>query len=269
MKIADAVVAASLVALVGCSETKAPPPAEAAQAAAPAQVAAPAHPPAAAASQPAAAGVAGITGKVLETMDSGGYTYAHLDLGAMGKVWAAGPLTKLEVGSTVGFKGGTEMRGFESKTLNRTFDSIYFVEAFQGGGAPAPAAAPAAPAGAASMPAQAGAPHPSPTVDVGSIAKAEGGLTVEEVFAQAAALNGKEVVLRAKVVKYNGGIMGKNWLHVQDGTGAAGTNDLTVTTSAPAELGQVLLIKGTLATGKDFGAGYKYAVLIEDATLTQ
>ena len=91
----------------------------------------------------------------------------------------------------------------------------------------------------------------------------------EEVFAQAAALNGKEVLLRAKVVKYNGGIMGKNWLHVQDGSGAAGTNDLTVTTSAPAELGQVLLIKGTLATGKDFGAGYKYAVLIEDATLTQ
>ena len=62
--------------------------------------------------------------------------------------------------------------------------------------------------------------------------------------------------------------MGKNWLHIQDGTGAEGTNDLTVTTSGTAKVGDTVLVSGVLVTDKDFGYGYKYAVLIEDAQVT-
>ena len=62
--------------------------------------------------------------------------------------------------------------------------------------------------------------------------------------------------------------MGKNWVHVQDGTGGSGTNDLTVTTNATAAVGDTVLVRGKLGADKDFGFGYKYDILIEDAALT-
>jgi hypothetical protein len=73
------------------------------------------------------------------------------------------------------------------------------------------------------------------------------------------------------VVKFNGGILGTNWIHLQDGTGSAenGTNDLTVTTSGTASVGDVVTATGTLVTDKDFGAGYTYAVMLENAELTE
>ena len=63
--------------------------------------------------------------------------------------------------------------------------------------------------------------------------------------------------------------MGKNWLHIQDGTGdpAKGTRDLVVTTADLAAVGDVVTVSGTLARNKDFGAGYKYKVIVEDATI--
>ena len=61
--------------------------------------------------------------------------------------------------------------------------------------------------------------------------------------------------------------MGKNWAHVQDGTGAAGANDLTVTTPSTAKVGDKVLVEGIVAVDKDFGYGYKYEVLIDNATL--
>jgi hypothetical protein len=75
------------------------------------------------------------------------------------------------------------------------------------------------------------------------------------------------VVVRAKVVKYNPQIMGKNWLHLEDGTGKAGSNDLTVTTNGEAKVGDTVLVTGVVTTNKDFGAGYKYDVILEDANV--
>ena len=98
------------------------------------------------------------------------------------------------------------------------------------------AAAPQAAAPAAQPAPQMTEPHPMPAaapaaaVDLAGIAKAEGGLTVAEVFADPAKLAGQKVIVRGKVVKTNAGIMGTNWVHVRDGSGAEGTNDLTVTT---------------------------------------
>ncbi len=276
MKILKAVLATSFVALGGCTEAKKAPKAPSAPA--PAQAAKPSSQPSKAwqpaTTEAARPGTPGVSGKVAETMNSGGYTYVLIDTGANGKVWAAGPNTAVKVGDTVGFTGGSEMRGFVSKTLNRTFETIYFVGALKvaGAAAPAPAAASQpAPSAAASQPAAkkaASQPAAAP-VKAGDVKKAEGGLTVAEVFAQATALSGKQVVLRGKVVKYNGGIMGKNWLHIQDGTGAAGTNDLTVTTDSVAAVGDVVMVKGVLTTNKDFGSGYKYAVLVENASISK
>ena len=64
------------------------------------------------------------------------------------------------------------------------------------------------------------------------------------------------------------GIMGKNWLHVKDGTGTSGTDDLVVTTSVTAKVGDKVLVNGKVSSDKDFGSGYRYDVIIEDAEVT-
>lgn len=135
--------------------------------------------------------------------------------------------------------------------------------------------APAAGEPAASAPVS--MPHPKPTaepdddeeLDLAGITKAEGGKTVAEIYAEGDQLAGTQVTVRGKVVKANPDIMDKNWLHVRDGSGGEGTNDLTVTTSAatPA-IGATVVVSGTLAVNKDFGMGYVYPVVLEDAEVT-
>lgn len=132
----------------------------------------------------------------------------------------------------------------------------------------------AAPSEAAPAGLPAGEPHPMPAapteaVDLTGIARAEGGKTVAELFAEKDQLAGQPVVIRGKVVKSNPGIMGKNWLHVRDGSGTEGTNDITVTTAADvAKVGDTVLVKGPVTLNKDFGMGYQYDVIIEDAEVT-
>jgi len=192
-----------------------------------------------------------VSGTVVETMSSGGYTYAKLERGGS-QAWVAGPETPLAVGAKVGQTRGSLMTAFRSDTLKRTFDQIYFVASLTpiAGGGAAPAVTIAA-----------------PNAPVGKIEPAKGGTTIAAIFAGKATLTGKPVVVRGKVVKVNNGILGKNWLHIQDGTGAAGTNDLIVTTAATVTKDDVVTVRGNIATNKDFGAGYAYAVMIEDATI--
>ncbi|CAN5883706.1 hypothetical protein BH11MYX3_BH11MYX3_33850 [soil metagenome] len=189
----------------------------------------------------------GVSGTVVETMDSGGYTYAKLDHGGT-IVWVAGPETKLAVGTRIGSVTGSLMTGFQSTTLKRTFDEIYFIPAFAIDGAVAPAA-----------------PHPSVLAmaqKVETIAPPAGGQTIASLAGDKGSAAGTAVLVRGKVVKVNNGILGHNWVHLQDGSG-----DLTLTTDATLTLGQVVAMRGTVARNKDFGAGYTYAVLLENATV--
>ena len=116
-------------------------------------------------------------------------------------------------------------------------------------------------------------PPPAPAPDTAPIkvAKASGAnaRTVAEVVMKSAELKDKPVVVSGKVVKYNPAIMGKNWVHLRDGSGDAAkeTNDILVTTAAQAKVGDVVTVSGVVRTNKDFGSGYTYKVLIEDATL--
>ncbi len=111
------------------------------------------------------------------------------------------------------------------------------------------------------------AAQPAASVDVANVAKAEGGKTVAEIFAEKDALANQQVTFRGKVVKVNPGVMNMDWLHVRDGSGAEGTNDLTVTTvSQPAaKVGDTVLVTGTVTTNKDYGMGYQYPVIVEKA----
>lgn len=213
------------------------------------------------AATPAVQADAGLSGKVAETMDASGYTYVLVDNGTE-QIWVAGPQTAVKVGDEVYIPEGSAMPNFESKTLGRTFEQIIFASAIMVGGADQSMAAGAVP-GAKPQAAAAAVP-----VDFSGLKKPEGGKNVAEVFAGRQGLNGKNVVLRGKVVKFMSGIMGKNWLHVKDGTGAPGTDDLVVTTQAEAKVGDTVLINGTFAADKDFGSGYRYDAIVEDAQVT-
>jgi hypothetical protein len=236
----------ALTLLAGCGEDTPAPTPEAAKPSAQA-------PPVAPESAP------GKTGKVTETMDAAGYTYVLVDTGAE-KFWAAAPQFAVKVGDDVVVPEGMPMPDYHSKTLDRTFDVVYFVPSVLVGGA-------------ANLTGDMPAGHPKTVVaatdiDLTGIKAAEGGLTVADVFAKKAELAGKPVTVRGKVVKFSPEIMGKNWIHLQDGSGVAGSNDLTVTTTAMAKLGDTVVINGTLSVGKDFGYGYAYDVIIEDAAVT-
>lgn len=93
--------------------------------------------------------------------------------------------------------------------------------------------------------------------------------TLAEILTKSGELKDKPVSVRGKVVKYNEEIMGKNWLHLRDGSGAEAdkTNDLLVTTKSAARAGDVVIASGVVRLDKDFGAGYSYKVMLEDATL--
>jgi hypothetical protein len=216
-----------------------------------------------------AAGAGEVKGKVVETMNSGGYTYVLIDTGGT-KAWAAAPQFVVKVGDTVAVAEAMPMLNYHSKTLNRTFDAVYFSGNVAVNGKPSAAGAVAPTTGdlpAGHPPTAPGVASPAAS-DFSGLKKAPDGQTVAEIHAGKAKLAGKAVTVRGRVVKYNGGIMGKNWLHIRDGSGAEGTNDLTVTSPAgKAKVGDVVLIKGKLATDRDFGGGYKYGVIVEDATV--
>lgn len=106
------------------------------------------------------------------------------------------------------------------------------------------------------------------STEADKVAAAKDVVKIEEVFAKKDTLNGSKITVKGEVVKFNSGIMGKNWVHIQDGSGKPGTNDLTATTQDTAKVGDKVIVTGTLAVGKDFGAGYQYEVILEDASLT-
>lgn len=215
-----------------------------------------------------------LRGKVKETMNAAGYTYVLMAT-ERGDVWAAASTFAVAVGDEVEMASIIPMHDFHSRKLDRTFDVIQFVGSARvmGGTATATAAAPTAqlPPG---HPPVAGAttaskPGEATTPKVAKIEKLADGLTVAELFGKKAELSGKSVKFRGRVVKASRGILGKNWLHIQDGTGAAGTNDITVTSLAGfAAPGTVVIIEGTLGLDRDFTAGYVYDVIVEDATVT-
>lgn len=91
--------------------------------------------------------------------------------------------------------------------------------------------------------------------------------TVAVLHQSKAALAGKTIRAQGKVVKVNNGIMGRNFIHVQDGTGDANSNNLIVTSKQTANVGDQVTISGVVAVNRDFGGGYSYALLIEEASI--
>jgi hypothetical protein len=200
-----------------------------------------------------------ISGKVVESMDSGGYTYVNIEKDGK-NTWVAIPTSKVLVGQDLSFFPGAVMMNFRSKTLDRTFENIIFSRGIMGQ------------QGMGSSAGSAGQEKATPSKDMTiKVEKASGpdAYTVAELYEKSAGLDGKTVVFRGKVVKFSPKIMGMNWIHIQDGSGetSKGSNDITVTSQDVISQGDVVTVKGKLHTNKDFGSGYKFAVIVEEASL--
>ncbi|MFZ0454966.1 MAG: hypothetical protein WAM24_14560 [Ignavibacteriaceae bacterium] len=189
---------------------------------------------------------------VLDNMDASQYTYLKVKENDS-EYWIAVPQMEVQKGETLYFGKSMEMKNFRSETLNKTFDSVLFVDHVS-----------KTPNEMTSVP-----NHPklnSVKEDV-SVKPVSGGKTIAQIYADKSSLAGKTVTVRGKVIKFNPNIMGRNWIHIQDGTGSANNYDLMITSKDIVKVGDVVVAEGTVAVNKDFGAGYSYPVMVEDASV--
>jgi preprotein translocase subunit YajC len=200
--------------------------------------------------------VATISGKVVETMDSGGYTYVNLQKNG-NTTWVAVPQMKVTVGQEMSFAPGMVMNNFKSNSLNRTFDTIVFSTGIAGQ--------------ESKVSWQKSSEGKQTETKKIKVEKASGpnAYTVAELYEKSASLDKKNIVVKGQVVKVSQGIMGKNWVHIQDGSGDAskGSHNIVATTQDLPSVGDTVTAKGTLYKDKDFGSGYKYAVIVEEASV--
>ena len=191
----------------------------------------------------------------------GASTYSYVRVQEDGKeYWIAAPLSRIVIGDTYRFSDAMEMKDFESKELNRIFPEIYFVAELR--------SADNSNVSFAEPEMQAVDMNAiKPDVNAGEIAEEQmaGSMTIAEVFRQKDQLKGKPVRVTGKVTKYNPAIMNVNWVHIQDGSEHEGEFDLTITTLDEVQMGEVVTLEGVLTLDKDFGAGYFYKVIVEQA----
>lgn len=194
---------------------------------------------------------------VKEKIDGGGYVYLNVE--EDGKdYWMAITNMPIEVGNTYYYNGGMVMKDFISKHLDKTFEAITFAEGIR-----------------LTEEVQVTEDHvhehssemEAAAVMTEKIEKAKGGNSLEEVFKNRATLDKKNVIVKGKVVKVNNGIMDKNWVHIEDGSQFNNEKDLTITTQETVKEGDIVTFKGTIVLNKDFGAGYVYDIILEEATL--
>jgi hypothetical protein len=192
--------------------------------------------------------------KVLDYMDVPNYTYLHV-LENGNEYWIAAPQMKTEKEEILYYLHGTKMKDFHSDALNRTFPSIYFVQSI-------------------SQNLQQGQTISSVHQQANlsqrekiSVEPLGDGKTVAQIYSHRDKLSGMIVKIRGKVVKYNQGIMSRNWIHIQDGTESNGSFDLLITGKDETSLGQIIIVEGKIVLNKDFGSGYSYPVLLEDAKI--
>ncbi|MBW2244262.1 MAG: hypothetical protein JRH01_19950 [Deltaproteobacteria bacterium] len=180
----------------------------------------------------------GLSGPILWTRDVTGYTYVQIDM-EHGEIWAAVPRTSVRVGDVVHLVGAEPIANFYSPTLDRRFDRIYFAERLR-------------------------VDRPD------SAASIAGVRTVGEILTAPKDLIGMQVTVRGEIVKFTRAVMGRNWLHLKDGSVAPdGSDDLAITTQASVALGSTVSMRGILQIDRDFGFGYRYGVLIEDAIIVE
>jgi len=197
--------------------------------------------------------------EVAEVIQANSYSYLKVKENA-GERWMAVTKQEIQPGEVYYYDEALQMTNFHSKDLDRTFEVIYFVNQIS-----------KSPLGHNHSGGMMGG-SPSEKVDPGQksniqLEKADGEITIAEIFGNREAYSGKEIEIRGVVVKVNKQIMGKNWIHIQDGTNSNEKFDLTITSQDLAEVNDQVTFKGKITLEKDFGSGYFYDVIMEKAIL--
>jgi hypothetical protein len=202
---------------------------------------------------------------VKEAIQAGEYTYLKVTEDDAEK-WLAAPACIPIVGSTYYYKGGQEMKNFQSKQLNRTFESVYFIDNLSSVPLSDSATANNNPQANMTDMTQHIAKTTSEKVDV-KISPVSGGITIAELYKNKASYAGKTVKVKGKVTKFNPAIMEKNWIHIQDGTEFDKNFDLAITSQNEVVAGDTIIAEGKIGLDKDFGYNYTYKILMEDAVV--
>jgi hypothetical protein len=193
--------------------------------------------------------------KVIDKISVKGYSYLQVTENK-NDFWIAVPTMEIEIGETVYFSKFMVMEDFHSDNIDKSFDEILFVEDARK--SPTPDEMKKMHSGATSTDKQ-----------QISVAPLKDGMTIQQIYSGSSDLKGKVVKVKAEVVKFNKQIMKRNWIHIQDGTGTENNFDLVVTSDQDVQVGDIIIAEGKLAVDKDFGAGYFFPVIIENATITK
>lgn len=189
-----------------------------------------------------------------EVLNTDKYSYIRVKEGAE-EHWIAIAKRDIKIGAPYVYTGGLLKQNFMSREFNRVFDKVYLVSDFREAGEANPAGNAGVNIPTSTAPLE--APH--------DLKPAQGAIRIADLVANLAKYEGKVVKVTGKCVKLNPMIMGRNWVHLQDGSGK--NLDLTVTTAEIVSLGAIVTLEGTLALKKDFGAGYKYDYIMENAVI--
>jgi hypothetical protein len=188
--------------------------------------------------------------EVLEHMDASNYTYMKVKE-KENEYWIAVSQMEVNEGDILFFTKSMEMQNFRSESLDKTFDKILFVEDVS--------KTPHTSDGKVSH------PNVESSKENVKVEPLKDGYSISRIFEEKENLAGKKIKVKGKVVKYNEGILDRNWIHIQDGTGEQGKHDLVITTVSSVQIGETITAEGTLAVDKDFGSGYRYPVILEEA----
>jgi hypothetical protein len=192
-----------------------------------------------------------------EVIQAGEYTYLYvIEKGE--KIWLALPLMKATVGDTFYFTRGLEMKNFHSKELNRTFTSIFFLGSIS--------REPISEENSGMNKSKTPGKVKAEKINI-SIKPGEGCISIANLYSNKAAYTEKTIRVRGKITKFNPAILGKNWIHIQDGSEFNDAFDLTITTDSQSQIGDTVTFEGKITLNKDFGYGYFYEVIMEGGKL--
>ena len=194
------------------------------------------------------------TGVVIDTLNGGGYTYLQIEDSFKKTYWAALEGVKIDKGTEVRFTEEMRAEKFESKTLNRTFENLIF---------------------ASNLQYRTKAPEAGNLALVSEVVKEspykqKETLSVKEVIEKRMELKDKTIAIRGKVVKASPNIMERNFIHIQDGTSdGAEVGRVVFTSKELPNVGDIVTARGVVSVDKNFGSGYVYNIIVENASFAK
>jgi hypothetical protein len=205
----------------------------------------------------------------LEKINTSKYTYLLVNENGIEK-WLAIPLAEIKTGETYYYVNEMVMHNFESKELGRTFETVYFLQGVSN--EPPTAEKTGNPHNMNPQPMAVNNPHQgnasiTPEKVQVKVQSGNGIITIANLVSKKENYAGKKVKIKGQVTKFSPGIMGKNWIHIQDGSDANGVFDITITSQNTVKVGDIVTIEGTVSLNKDFGAGYHYDIILEDGAV--